>query len=202
MNVTYLFARLSVRSIKPTINQISARNISLNTSLLIKPTQCLFAAPLKKRHKLDPGQIRAREEKRKRKLEKEIRRLQKFAQTLKPIEEMQLPLHIQDQREQRERETFSVSPIEEEQRALLLKKWSHHCFKENLASMKLLDQLEYSQRMALDKLREESEELYQAALQVDDSLINISIKGPTVTPPIKDYDSPDGDYQNTSFKWG
>lgn len=54
---------------------------------------------MRKKKKLDPGQIKVREEKRKRKIEREIRRLEKFSQTLKPIEEMQLPLHIQDQRE-------------------------------------------------------------------------------------------------------
>lgn len=55
--------------------------------------------PLKKRKKLDPGALKAKEEKRKRKIEKEIKRLSKFSLTLKPIEELQLPLHIQDQRE-------------------------------------------------------------------------------------------------------
>ncbi|KAK3923086.1 39S ribosomal protein L40, mitochondrial [Frankliniella fusca] len=160
MNVTYLLSRLSVRALQPLVEQNAIRSFSLNSVHLIKLTQYLQGAPLKKRVKMDPGQIRLKEEKRKRKLEKEIRRLRKFAQTLKPIEESQLPLHIQDQRE-----------------------------------------LEYSQRLALDKLREESEELYQAAIQLDNSLINVSIKGPTITPPIKDYDSPDGDYVNTSFKW-
>lgn len=37
--------------------------------------------------------------------------------------------------------------------------------------------------------------------QVDETLIPVTIKGPTLSPPIKDYDSPDGEYTNTSFKW-
>lgn len=48
---------------------------------------------------LDQSTIRVRDERRKRRIEKEIKRLQKFTATLKPIEEMQLPLKVQDEYE-------------------------------------------------------------------------------------------------------
>lgn len=54
------------------------------------------AEPLKKKKKLDPAIIRAREERKKRKIEKQIRRLEKNAKQLKPLEECDLPLHVLD----------------------------------------------------------------------------------------------------------
>lgn len=47
-----------------------------------------------------------------------------------------------------------------------------------------------SQNTALFKLREESEVLYQAAIESDDNLFPIKIKGPVCTSPILNYESP------------
>lgn len=55
------------------------------------------AEPLKKKKKIDPAIIKAREERRRKKIEKQIRRLQKNARQLKPIEEMEIPLNLLDQ---------------------------------------------------------------------------------------------------------
>lgn len=55
------------------------------------------AEPMKKKKKLDPQIIKAREDRRRKKIEKQIRRLQKNAQQLKPIDEMEVPLHLLDQ---------------------------------------------------------------------------------------------------------
>lgn len=75
----------------------------------------------------------------------------------------------------RKRTQLSLSPEEKEQRALFLKKWSLYRLKQHAADMKMLDRIEYSQQLALDKLREESEELFQAAIQVSsESKISIT----------------------------
>ena len=34
--------------------------------------------------------------------------------------------------------------------------------------------------------------------QVNEQLVNYDVKGPVATPPIKDYDSPDGEYTDTT----
>ena len=201
MSISSLISRLTVGVVKQTVSGQSCRGIALNGPLFIHPTQCLYKEPLKKKRKQDPAQLRAKEERKKRKIEKEIKRLQRFTQTLKPIEEMQLPLQVQDQRELRERPQPVISPEEEERRVLLLKKWSVYRRNQYMADLQMLDRVQYSQQLALDKLREESEELYQAAISVDEALIPIIIKGPTLTPPVKDYESPDGEYTNSSFKW-
>lgn len=47
-----------------------------------------------------------------------------------------------------------------------------------------------AQEKALNELRLESEELYQAAIQLDNDLIPFKAEGPVVTPPIDKYVSP------------
>lgn len=50
------------------------------------------AEPLKKKKRVDPAVIKAREDKRKKRLEKQIRRLEKGARQTKPIDECEVPL--------------------------------------------------------------------------------------------------------------
>lgn len=70
-----------------------------------------------------------------------------------------------------------------------------------MADFQIIDRLVQAQNKALAELRSESEELYQAAIEVDPKLLPVAVKGPVATPPIKNYDSPDGDYVHQSMKW-
>lgn len=70
-----------------------------STSLNFHYTPVLFAEPLKKKKKMDPAVIKAREDRRRKKLEKQIRRLEKNARQLKPIEELEVPLTLIDEKE-------------------------------------------------------------------------------------------------------
>lgn len=72
---------------------------------------------------------------------------------------------------------------------------------EKLHDYQLIDELRQSQERALEELRNESEELYLEAIQPDLALINFKTKGPVATPPINDYNSPDGEYLDISKKW-
>lgn len=54
-------------------------------------TPIVCAEPMKKKKKLDPQIVKARLDRRKRKIEKQIRRLQKNARQLKPIDEIEIP---------------------------------------------------------------------------------------------------------------
>lgn len=56
------------------------------------------AEPLKKKKKLDPAIIRAREERKKKRIEKQIRKLEKGAKQLKPIEECEVSLSLLDEK--------------------------------------------------------------------------------------------------------
>lgn len=54
-------------------------------------TPIAYAEPMKKKKRLDPAIVKARSERRKKKLEKQIRRLLKNSKQLKPIEEVEIP---------------------------------------------------------------------------------------------------------------
>lgn len=62
-------------------------------------TPVLFAEPLKKKKKMDPAVVKAREDRRRKKLEKQIRKLEKNSRQLKPIEDLETPLTLIDEKE-------------------------------------------------------------------------------------------------------
>lgn len=53
-----------------------------------------------------------------------------------------------------------------------------------------------AQREALEELKLESEELYQAALKPDPLLFPFTHEGPAYTPPKAGYEAPDGKYND------
>ncbi|EDW15590.1 uncharacterized protein Dmoj_GI22697 [Drosophila mojavensis] len=188
MSLLSALARLSLQN-----NGVAAR--FLHTS----PVLC--AEPLKKKKKLDPQIIKQREDRKKKKIEKQIRRLEKNARQLKPVEELEVPLDLIDNKAQRERKLAPLSAEEIEHRALLKKQWAQYKHEQKVADFQIIDRLVQSQNKALEELRCESEELYQAAIAIDTTLLPVSVKGPVATPPIKGYISPDGDYIHQAMKW-
>lgn len=59
-----------------------------------------------------------------------------------------------------------LSESEVDSRVRLMKDWARHRQRQALEDLKMIDRLVYSQARALYKLRQESEELYQEAIQV------------------------------------
>lgn len=94
-----------------------------------------------------------------------------------------------------------VTPELMEKRSALLNKWSNYRLEQKLQNFQRIDNLLLSQQKALQELRYESEELYQAAIQIDPDLMPFHAKGPVATPPIDNYNSPDGEYSDISKKW-
>lgn len=72
---------------------------------------------------------------------------------------------------------------------------------EKLKDYQQIDQMLNAQQKALQELRFESVALYEQAIQPDMNLVPFHVEGPTATPPINKYDSPDGEYTNVSKKW-
>ena len=131
----------------------------------------LFSAePLKKKKKMDPALLKAREEKKKRKLEKFIRRLEKNSKELKPMEELGIPLALTKERALRTR-TVTISAEEQERNTLLLKSWSRYKYNQQLNENRMMDRITCSQQKALDQLKSISPELYIEAIQVKYSWI-------------------------------
>ncbi|XP_043274301.1 39S ribosomal protein L40, mitochondrial isoform X2 [Venturia canescens] len=194
----YTDTRLTLHNIRTTVR----RNISTNVNpLCFRATAALFAEPLKKKRRLDPAIIRAREERRKRKLEKAIRRLEKNAKQLKPIADLEIPFKLIDERATRIRNLPPVSQAVQEDRILTGKEWTRYKLKQRMADLQMLDTISLSQQKALDELRAESEELYMQAIQVDNAMVPLTIVGPKNTPSIMHYDSPDGEYVDVTKKF-
>lgn len=95
--------------------------------------------------------------------------------------------------------THSTEKLEE--RMAASKEWAKHKYKDNYFNLQVINNLEYSQQQALNELRLVSEELYQAAIEIDESLLPYQLTGPVETPPIENYPSPDGEYIDISKKW-
>lgn len=77
----------------------TTRSLYTSSKLCFNVTQPLCAEPLKKKKRIDPQVIKAREDRRRKKIEKQIRRLEKNARQLKPIDELEVPLVLIDERE-------------------------------------------------------------------------------------------------------
>ncbi|XP_058117648.1 large ribosomal subunit protein mL40-like [Anopheles ziemanni] len=178
-----------------------ARTFHSSSGLLFRCTPALCAEPLKKKKKLDPQIIKQREERKRKRLEKQIRRLEKNARQLKPIEELETPMELIDEQGKRRRAKPSLTPELIEGRALLEKQWAKFKMQEKLADYQLFDRIMAAQTKALNELKLESEGLYQQAIQPDPALVPFGAEGPVATPPIKNYEQPDGEYIDVSKKW-
>lgn len=88
-----------------------------------------------------------------------------------------------------------------EERMVALKEWAKYKHDEHYFNLQVINDLEYSQQRALNELREVSEQLYQEAIKLDDSFLPYELTGPVETPPIENYESPDGEYNDISKKW-
>lgn len=182
---------------------------------------------MKKKKRIDPAVIRNREERKRKKIEKTIRRLEKNARQLKPIGELEVPFKLVDEKKfvpylkinknisiylknligfflfyrQRIRKKQNLSPEILEERILLTKEWSRYKSRQHIQDMQMIETITLSQQKALDELRIVSEDLYQAAIQPDLNLIPYVTKGPVHTIAIPNYIMPDGDYIDVTRKF-
>ncbi|XP_012680960.2 39S ribosomal protein L40, mitochondrial [Clupea harengus] len=159
--------------------------------LSLKSSPPLRAEPRKKK-KVDPRRdILARE-----RLKKKLRKMEKVPPELIPIEDFITPAKCLD--EMRARGEPRLVFEESERRALLLKEWSRYKHTQHQAEMAAISGALEAQRQALEELRLESEELYQAALAPDLALLPFTHQGPGYTAPIVNYEAPEGKYNDIS----
>ncbi|KFM66564.1 hypothetical protein X975_11882, partial [Stegodyphus mimosarum] len=89
---------LSQQSVRLAIHSLltsSIRSIHLETHpLCFKCTPLLSAEPLKKKKRIDPQVLRERAEKKIKRIQRDIRRLEKGSKQLKPIAELEVPRKI------------------------------------------------------------------------------------------------------------
>ncbi|XP_075291022.1 large ribosomal subunit protein mL40 [Opisthocomus hoazin] len=156
------------------------------TSLLAFRASLPVRAQPKKKKKVDPR----REQAQKDRMKKKIKKLEKAAPEMIPIEDFVAPLKYSDSN--RVRSLPPLSFEETERRVLLMKKWCLFKQKQDKAEKKAIQTLVEAQQEALKELRLESEELYQAAIRRDEGLLPFERDGPNYTPPIPGYDPPEG----------
>ncbi|XP_074653212.1 large ribosomal subunit protein mL40-like isoform X2 [Tubulanus polymorphus] len=172
--------------------------MQLQAPLAFHLTPSLAGEPMKKKRKMDQNILIQRELKKKRKIEKMIRRLEKLGRKLKPVDEINGNFKMKKERELRQREETVLTEEVIEERALLLKEWSRYKLLQYKIECRAIKTAALSQQEALNELRGESEDLYYNAVRIDEGLVPFSCQGPVETPPIKDYDSPDGEYIDTT----
>ncbi|XP_053556494.1 39S ribosomal protein L40, mitochondrial [Bombina bombina] len=147
------------------------------------------AEPRKKK-KVDPKREQAVRER----LKKKLKKLERIPPQLIPIEDFVSPAKFLD--ENRIRIPPQLSEEEQERRALLMKAWALNKQHEYEAEQKALESLLDAQQKALQELRLESEELYNAAVRCDPALLPLENQGPCHTPPITQYNAPEGKYND------
>ncbi|KAK4004387.1 39S ribosomal protein L40, mitochondrial [Daphnia magna] len=179
---------------------MSQRTICTNIRFptFLQVSSPLLAEPMKKKKKMDPQIIKAREERKRKRIEKSIKKLEKNTKQLKPIEEIDWPISLQKQKLLRER-TETISQPQQGQD--ILKAWRSYKYQQSLQETKMIDRISSSQLQALEQLRAISEDLYIKAIQMDDLLLPFTAAGPSSTPPIIGYDVLDGEYIDETPKW-
>lgn len=176
-------------------------NLPLMQQRNIFTSPALMAMPVKKKRKLDPQIVRARDERRKKRITKALKKMEKKPRIARPLLELEPSVQLVAESEnRRKRVGVIVGSDVENSRALLIKEWSRFSGSRHISEIRQLDAVIISQQNALDVLREESEELYHEAIQPDTSLIPFRCFGPTRTPSIPDH-FVDGNYEDITKKF-
>ena len=88
----------------------------------------------------------------------------------------------------------------EEERIEIIKEWGKFSSNRHRQEIQQIDKMLYSQKAALEKLRELDQNLYKMAIQIDNNLVPFNAKGPLNTPPIPEY-MQDGEYEDVTRKY-
>ncbi|KAF1763548.1 hypothetical protein GCK72_011814 [Caenorhabditis remanei] len=156
---------------------------------------------MKRQKKIDPEVAKQREARRRKRLEKDIRQMQKHSKKPKPVDELTLDVKSAKNIEERRRPPTKLTLEEIDERAIALKNYSRSRLALQREDDKWIRGAIESQRKALAELKKLSPELYTSAVQPAANDLPLTIHGPSLTPPIKNYEAPDGDYIDTTRNW-
>uniref|UniRef100_A0A0R3S032 Large ribosomal subunit protein mL40 n=1 Tax=Elaeophora elaphi TaxID=1147741 RepID=A0A0R3S032_9BILA len=171
-------------------------------SLLHTSAVQLSSPFVKAQKKMDPEIAKLREERKRRKLKKEIKLLESFGRKPKPVEEYIFDKKYEANINERMRPVVRLSENEVDERANLEMDYKLHLNKLAVMDTRWIAQSIQKQESALQKLKVLSPELYKAALEPDECFLQSFVyQGPTLTPPLESYEPPDGHYIDVSKKW-
>nr|ACO11347.1 39S ribosomal protein L40, mitochondrial precursor [Caligus rogercresseyi] len=173
---------------------IFVRGLSTSSVVGFRSSVPLWASPMRRKVKLDPAITRAREEKRRRRLAKALRRVSSQPRILRPIKELE-----EVEESSAERMVRPVPEAEEiERRALILKDWNRHYTRQHRRDMDNLSRILEARSEALEELKGVSPVFYSAALSMDDSLEGLAWRGPPTTLPLGKEHLVDGQYSDVT----
>lgn len=159
----------------------------------------LFAEPLRKKKQVSPLVTKKQYERKIRRLEREINKLESIPLKLKPILELQLSPQILKELDARTRKEK-----DEDAKRLLdsfYDAWCVYKFAESVTEMKSIVSVRNAQKRALNALKSYPD-LYEQAIQVDPELIPFKVDNiKKHTPPIENYNCPDGNEFDITKEW-
>merc|ERR1711974_199723 len=141
----------------------------------------------------DPGQEKAKEDRRRRRLAKALKKMEKKERQPKPLSECEVPLVLQKEAVIRKRDV-EVGEEVKEARIAQMKDWQRYTIKRHSNELWHLDKVLKAQSVALEELRAENKSLYDAAIQFDSGLLGVELRGPCASPPVPGY-LQDGEYK-------
>lgn len=166
----------------------------------LSTTPCYaMSAPARKQRVVDPAALRAKEDKRKRRMEKALRKMERKERAARPLFELEVPKSILQEPERRQRSIHLTEEIEDE-RYYAFKDWSRYCKQRYRNEIRQIDKSILAQKAALEQIRLLDQDLYRQAIALDTSLMPYAAKGPLYTPPIEDYIQ-DGEYEDVTQKF-
>ncbi|KAK6743220.1 hypothetical protein RB195_010465 [Necator americanus] len=156
---------------------------------------------MKRQKKIDPEVAKQREVRRRKRLEKEIRQMQKHSKKPKPVDELALDVRSAKNIQDRYRAAALLTEEQIDQRAVALKEYSRSRNQLQHLDDDWVRNALKTQQKALQELKTVDIELYQKAVAPAAASLPVVIRGPGLTPPIANYQSPDGDYIDTTRTW-
>ncbi|KAI1717254.1 mitochondrial ribosomal protein l28 domain-containing protein [Ditylenchus destructor] len=178
-----------------------ARTLSINTNCGISRgfhTSCSLAFTGGKTREVifDPEIAKLREKRRRRRLEKELKELKKHSKKLKPVEELSMTVKAAMSWNERRRKLPPMNEIEMEDARQYAEsvdtdyeKWASEQSRRDIMWQSNMLRM---QKSAMETLQKMSPELYEEAVKADTNFLPFTIHGPALTPPLENYQSPDG----------
>ncbi|KAI6188396.1 hypothetical protein M3Y98_00350200 [Aphelenchoides besseyi] len=168
---------MSQLSLISSFRQVSVRMIhasALNSSVFMK-----------KQKKVDPEVAKLREKRKRRKLEREIRLMQRDGKTPKPVTELSVDEKTLEAVDELRRVDVALDENTIDQRAVILKAYCKSRNQLATADNHWIRTMINEQNKALNVLKTISPTLYESAVAPDPSFLPFSTRGPVYTPPLK-----------------
>lgn len=181
----------------------AVKGLRWQQSRLISTTGTLYAEPPRKRRRIDPAVLKARVEKKIKKVERQISKLQAEPRQLIPILEYQLNnSEIRDlrSRPQHKLEDFGLTEgsLKAAQRL-----WNFYRREQNVMERRSVQRVERAQAKALEQLKSLDKELYDRTVAVDETIL-IPYRSSHMrkeTGSNAEYAPPDGYVKDISKEW-